>query len=131
MEYTVVIAGRYYGDHPLPGWNEALSATGLHYRRGNKMKQDYKGVAKNAIRKQLPRNLHIEKPIILTYRYFDSDARRDPGNLLYCDKVFADALQECEVIDNDGQKNIHGIILERVRIDKSNPRIEITITEVG
>lgn len=130
MEYKVVISGKNFGEHPLPGWNEALSATGRHYHQGGRMKRDYMMVIVNAIRRQLPKGLHIEKPIKIIYDYYDSNAKRDPGNLLYCDKVFEDALQICGIIDNDGQKNIHGICLKRVHVDKSNPRIEITMIEV-
>lgn len=130
MEYKVVIQGRFWGkERTLPGWNDVLGAYGANPHKGGKVKRDTQMVCISAIRRYM-RGVKIDKPIAIHYIFYETNRRRDLGNLLFCDKIFEDALQDCKVIENDGQKQVQAISTEAVRIDKENPRIEITIKEI-
>lgn len=130
--YKVVINKKYFsGNRPMLGLNEYLSACARHPKNGGRIKRDGMNICALAIRTQL-RRVKIQNPIILNYRFYEYDRKRDLGNLLaFTDKCFEDALQECGVIQNDGQKYVKGISSGEVIIDKANPRIEVEIMEIG
>ena len=109
--------------------NDYLHACGRSPQIGGKMKRDYQMLASNAIRTQLGR-VKISNSVKIHYRFYESDERRDPSNIAsFCIKVFEDSLQQCGVLPNDGWANIAGYSQDFF-VDKSNPRIEITISEV-
>ena len=129
MNYIVVIEGQYWSrNKTFPGWNDVLSAYGRKPQIGNRTKQEMQMFCVNAIRRQL--NVVIDKPIKLTYTFYEPDRKRDLGNLLFVDKIFEDAMQVCGVIKNDNQNFVKGIVANEVIIDKSNPRVEIEIEEI-
>lgn len=128
MEYSFVIKGEFFGNNTFPGLNDYLAEMGRHPIKGNKMKQDFMTIASSAIRTQIPR-VEIDKPVYIKYAYFEPTTKRDPSNIsAFAIKVIEDALQRCDVLKNDGWKNIAGYSQE-FHIDKENPRIEVTITE--
>lgn len=130
MEYKFTIAGEYYGKNTMPDLNNYLSECGRHPQAGGKMKRDYMMIASNAIRRQLN---HVKIPgrVKIHYRYYEASKRRDPSNIsAFAIKVIEDALQKCGVISNDGWANIAGYSQDFF-VDKDNPRIEVTITEVS
>ena len=94
----------------------------------NKTKQEMQMMCVYAIRLQL--NVVINKPIKLTYTFYEPDAKRDLGNILFVDKIFEDAMQVCGVIKNDNQAFVKGIVANEVKIDRVNPRVEIEIEEL-
>lgn len=82
------------------------------------------------IRRQLIR-LHITKPVILKYNFFEPNKKRDLDNIsAFAHKVIQDSLVKTEVLKNDGWNEITGYI-DQFYLDKENPRIEVTIVEVG
>lgn len=130
MEYKFTIAGEYYGKNTMPDLNNYLSECSRHPQAGGKMKRDYMMIASNAIRRQLN---HVKIPgrVKIHYRYYETSKRRDPSNIsAFAIKVIEDALQKCGVISNDGWANIAGYSQDFF-VDKDNPRIEVTITEVS
>ena len=128
-EYHFKIEGRFYGNNCFPDLNNYLSECGRHPMKGGKMKKDYMMIAINAIRKQLPRTVIMGR-VRIHYRFFESSKKRDPSNVAAMSvKVIEDALQKCGVISNDGWANIAGYSQDFF-VDKDNPRIEVTITEV-
>lgn len=130
MEYTFTIAGRFYGKNTFPDLNNYIAEASRHPQCGAKLKRDYMMIASNAIRRQLPR-IKIEKPVKIHYRYYEASKRRDPSNVASCAvKIIEDSLQQCGVISNDGWANIAGYSQDFF-IDRENPRIEVTITEIG
>jgi len=93
------------------------------------MERDFVMICSNAIRYQL-RKAKVEKPIRITYTFYEADGRRDLGNISFIDKPFEDALQVCKVLQNDNQtwvKELHFIL---GGTDKKNPRILIEIEEI-
>ena len=124
MTYKFTIDGR------LDGLNEFIAANRTNPYKGNKMKQDNQQIAMWAIRQQLKR-LKIEKPIHIHYRFIEKNRRRDKDNIAsFAIKVIQDALVQVEVIKNDGWKEVESFSCT-FGVDKDNPRIEVTIKEVG
>ena len=81
--------------------------------------------------KQQLRGLHIDVPVVLKYDFYEPNRRRDLDNISsFAIKVIQDALVKTEVIKNDGWSEIIGFNTQ-FYIDKDNPRIEVTIVEVG
>ena len=124
MEYRLTILGR------LPGFNEYTSANRTNPYKGGKMKKDAEEIIIWQIRQQL-RGVHITNPIVLKYDFFEPNKKRDLDNISsFAHKVIQDSLVKTEVIKNDGWNEITGYI-DQFYLDKENPRIEVTIVEVG
>jgi Holliday junction resolvase RusA-like endonuclease len=130
MKYIVEIKGTYYGkDRTAPGWNDRIAASARHFREGGKMEHDFVMVCVNAIRSQL-RKVKVQNAVRITYTFYETDERRDLGNIAFIDKPFEDALQLCKVLENDNQvwvRELHFII---GKTDKKNPRILVEIEEI-
>lgn len=79
----------------------------------------------NAFYLQCPyRNTNIQGWFKIEIRCFFASNRKDLDG---CFKVILDCLQSCKVIKNDRQcTEIHAYKF----VDKSNPRVELTITEI-
>lgn len=92
------------------------------------MKAESEFIISAAIVQQL-RCVRFTRPVIIRYRFFEPDRRRDKDNISgYAHKVIQDSLVRCGVSRNDGWKNIENYS-DEFAIDKKNPRIEVTITE--
>ena len=129
MQYKFSIVGQFYGKNTFPDLNNFLTAYGRHPQVGGKIKKEFMIVACNFIRKDL-RGVKITKRVKIHYRFYEQSKRRDPSNVAsFAVKVIEDALQKCGVIENDGWANIAGYSQDFF-VDKDNPRIEVTITEV-
>lgn len=124
MAYQFTIQGR------LPGQNEYTEACRTNKHAGNKMKQDAEDTVIWHIKQQL-KDLHINKPVILKYDFYEPNKRRDMDNVSgFAHKVIQDALVRAGVLKNDGWKEIRGY-LDQFYCDPENPRIEVTIVEAG
>lgn len=130
MEHKFVIYGRHYKKtRTFPGLNEYLHECASHPQAGAQMKRKYKKIASDAIRMDL-KGLKIERPVILHYRFYEPDKRRDKGNIFsFADKVIEDALQDTGTIRNDGWGEIENFTHEFF-VDSRKPRIEVVIEEV-
>jgi len=74
MEYKFVIKGR------LDGLNDYTAANRTNPHKGGKMKKDNETIVICAIRQQL-RRLHIEKPVVLKFAWYEANKRRDHDNV--------------------------------------------------
>lgn len=114
------------------GLNELLNGVHFDYRTRrivNQVKKNNDEIMIRQIRFQLKDK--ITTPIVIHYAFYCKDKRRDRMNIASAaDKSFEDALQKCGIISNDGWNNVLNCTFE-FHIDKENPRIEITITEVN
>lgn len=81
----------------------------------------------NSLRPKKPRT--IEKPVILHYRWYEKDKRRDKDNIAFAHKFIQDAFVSMGLLHGDGWTWIVGFT-DEFFIDKGHPRIEITIEEV-
>lgn len=123
------------GQNKLPSLNDYIKAErtriggrGKFITKGAIMKREWQQYISVFIRKDL-RGVKIEKPVIIHYRYFEQNRKRDFGNIhAPCQKFVEDALQECGTIINDNQRYIVGFTAD-FAIDKDNPRVEIEIEE--
>jgi len=123
MEYKFTIPGK------LDGLNEYTSANRTNPYKGGKMKRDNESAVIWAIRSQL-KDVHINKPVILKYDFFEPNKRRDLDNISsFAMKVIQDSLVKTNVLKNDGWNEILGFTTQ-FYLDKNNPRIEVTIVEV-
>jgi Holliday junction resolvase RusA-like endonuclease len=69
-------------------------------------------------------------PADFVITWYCPNKRKDKDNITAGQKYIFDGLQEIGLMKNDGWKEI-GSVTHRFEIDKSNPRIEIEIREVG
>ena len=69
-------------------------------------------------------------PITLKITWYEPNKRRDIDNIVFATKFIQDALVQMGVIENDSQKFIDALVQD-VKIDKENPRIEVEIIERG
>ena len=124
MQYKFVIPGR------LNGLNEYTAANRTNPYKGGKVKKDCENTIIWAIRQQL-KNVHITKPVLIYYRFYEPNRRRDNDNILSCAAKFVqDSLTATKVLENDSQKCIRNFYFDTL-VDKENPRIEVTITELS
>lgn len=123
MEYKFVIPGR------LEGLNNYTAANRTNPHKGGKVKRDNEDHVIWCICQQL-RGIHIEKPVLIYYRFYEKDRRRDGDNILSCAAKFVqDSLTKTHVLAEDNRNCIPHFYHD-VFVDKQNPRIEITITEL-
>lgn len=114
----------------LPGLNEIIDASRANYRLGNALKQQAQNAVMWHIKRQL-RGVKMDKPVILRYTFYEPNRRRDKDNIASgAHKVIQDALVKSGVLKNDGWKDIEGFE-DSFDVDKQNPRIVVTIEEVG
>lgn len=120
MEYSFTIDGR------LPGLNELINADRRNVHAGNHMKQENQEAVQMYIFRDL-RRLHIEDPVLLHYRFYEPNKKRDLDNISgFAHKIIQDALVSTGVLKNDGWANIAGMD-DLFFVDSARPRIEVTI----
>lgn len=122
MQAKLVILGQ------LPGLNEYIRA-----ERGNKfaaarMKEDTQETIGFWILQQL-KGVKFARPVQMDYLWIEPDRRRDKSNIAFSKKFIEDALITSGTIPGDGWRVIHGFT-DTFRVDKQNPRVEVTITEI-
>jgi Holliday junction resolvase RusA-like endonuclease len=124
MEYHLTILGR------LEGLNDYTAACRTNPHKGNEMKRGAEDTVIWQIRGQL-RGIHINRPVILKYDFFEQNKKRDLDNISsFAHKVIQDSLVKTGVLKNDGWSEIIGY-LDQFYCDGKRPRIEVTIQEVG
>ena len=82
MEYKFTIPGR------LDGLNEYTAANRTNPHKGGHMKQKNEDGIIWQIRRQLPGIGTITAPVLIYYRFFEKDRRRDNDNILSCAAKF-------------------------------------------
>ena len=123
MAYRLVIDGK------LAGLNDYINASRANRNYGNRLKREAEDIVIISIYQQL-RGLRIEKPVFMKYRWYEPNEKRDRDNVSSMGrKVIQDALVETKVLKNDGWNDVVGFS-DEFYIDRSNPRIEVTIIEV-
>lgn len=123
MQHLLTINGR------LDNMNDYTRACRTNQYKGAKMKQKNEAVVIRAILEQLGR-LRITKPVIIRYRWYEPNKRRDLDNISsFGRKVIQDALVQTKVLRDDGWSYITGF-QDAFVVDKERPRIEVEIEEV-
>lgn len=124
VQYRFTIPGR------LDGLNDYTAANRTNPNKGGRVKKVNESIVIMCIRQQL-RGVHIQRPVMIYYRFFEKDMRRDGDNILSCGtKFIQDSLTKTKVLQEDNRKCIPHFYHD-VLVDKENPRIEVTITELS
>lgn len=117
----IVIDGR------LPTLNELIAAINHNRHVGNKLKQEITELCEIAFRQQCGET--YTKQIFLFFHWFEKNKKRDKDNIASAKKFILDGMQRAGTIKTDCWKGIAGFG-DTFSIDKENPRVEITITEI-
>ena len=119
MKY--IITGR------LAGLNKYTLANRSNRYGGSALKKEMQGVVSGFVRAQGV--FKAPKPCVLSFRWFEQNKRRDLDNVAFAKKFILDSFVEMGVLENDGWADVVGFT-DMFYVDKENPRIEITITEI-
>lgn len=122
MEQTLIINGQ------LNSLNDYTRACRTNRYAGAKMKTDNEAIISLYIKMQL-NGLHFPGRVILDFKWFEPNRRRDPDNICFAHKFVFDALVNNGVIKGDSQKYIAGFT-DEFFVDKEFPRVEVTIKAV-
>lgn len=123
MEYLLIVPTR------LNNLNDYISAERTSRYKGAEMKAQNEELVKIAIKQQM-KDIRIEEPVFMEYRWYEKNRRRDLDNISsFGRKVIQDALVQTHVLQNDGWKEIEGFS-DEFFVDADNPRIEVLIREV-
>ena len=120
---TLIIYGK------LPNLNEYTRACRTNKFAGAKMKSDAEKIISLHIRQQL-QGIAFENAVKLSFRWYESNKRRDLDNVCFAKKFILDALVSNGIIIADGWQGVVGFT-DNFFIDKEKPRIEVDIQEAG
>lgn len=111
----------------LDGMNEIIAANRKSPCIGAKEKRKQQDIVIKAIKFYRLKGVR-NYPVTIKLDWYEKNGMRDPDNICAAKKFIFDALQETDVLRNDGSAEIKGF-REDFHIDKLKPRIEVTITE--
>ena len=121
MIQTLVIHGS------MPRLNETIRATKAHWSRYAAEKRKHtEAVAWAAVGAKLH---PVTAPVEITFAWYSKNRRADPANIRYAAKHILDGLQMAKILPNDNQQWIRGF-RDTFDIDKKNPRVEVTLSEI-
>ena len=104
--------------------NEYTEANRTHYRYGASIKKAETNRAALELKAQWD-GTKPEVPVAMKISWYRTNRRTDPDNIAFAKKFILDAFVEVGIIKNDGWKWVGGFE-DRFRVDKNNPRVEIT-----
>ena len=131
MTYTVTIYGFDSGLNELLFHQEKRYDPRTHRMRVyNTEKTKNERIIRSCLQKQGFNKVKLKTPIMIDYMVYAKDRKHDRGNIYAAiDKCFCDALQTMKILENDTWDCVVGLTFDST-LDRENPRIEITITEV-
>ena len=109
--------------------NEIIAANRKSPYIGAKEKRKQQNIVIKAIRFHRLKGVR-NYPVKIRLDWYEKNGMRDPDNICAAKKFIFDALQETDVLKNDGFAEIKGF-QEDFHIDKLKPRIEVEIIENG
>lgn len=110
----------------LPSLNEVINANRGNKYAGNTMKKNIDALLCLYIKNQCKVKY---KRIFIKIDWYESTKKRDFDNIVSATKFILDALVKCQVIPNDGWKQIEPVLNHNIHHDKDNPRVEILILD--
>lgn len=120
----IVIPGR------LAGANDYILKCRTNRVAAASFKQKQEKIVKEAVLDCLHRKPYpFSCPVILHYRWYEPNRRRDKDNVVFAHKFIQDAFVSIGLLKGDGWDYIAGFT-DIVEVDKDNPRIEIDFEEV-
>lgn len=121
MRQAFIIPGR------LPGVNEHVKACNTNYRAGNRLKRDAQEKIGWAIKQA--KITPIKRPFFLHCTWIEPNMKRDKDNIRFGVKYILDAMQQMDVIANDGWKEVIGFT-DTFKVNKNDPRVIVEIEEI-
>ncbi len=122
MKYEFTIKGT------LPNLNDYIDKLNINKFRGAELKKDSEKYISAFINKYLI-GIKISRPVFIAITWFEPNKLRDKDNIAFAKKFIFDALVTNKVLSNDGWGHIVGFT-DNFSVDRSNPRIEVTIEEI-
>lgn len=119
MKHTLIIKGT------LPNLNNYTKACRSNRFAGASMKQQAEKIVSAYIQQQL-KGVHFDETVVLAFRWFEPNRKRDLDNICFAKKFILDALVTNGVIDNDNWSGVAGFT-DEFFVDKENARIEVDI----
>ena len=113
----------------LAGLNDYTKACRCNRYVGARMKEENERKVLCAVMQSPSRNTKLTGKVVINYRWYESNKRRDLDNIAFAKKFIQDALVEYGVLQGDGWRHIVGFN-DMFYVDKDNPRIEVEISEV-
>lgn len=89
------------------------------------MKKEAEEVISWYIKMQIP-NAHFDNAVVLNFRWYEPNKKRDLDNICFAKKFILDALVKAGTIKTDGWKGVAGFT-DDFFVDKENPRVEVDI----
>lgn len=117
----IVIQGK------LPSLNEVVGANRSNKYAGASLKKATEKRIMIAIKKQCRSKF---TKVRIDIEWYEQNRKRDFDNVSSAKKFILDALVKCEVIPNDGWKNIAPVFIDCFYYDKENPRVEVYLTDM-
>ena len=111
----------------LDGMNTLIAANRKNPYIGAKEKRKQQDIVIKAIRFHRLKGVR-NYPVPIKIDWYEKNSRRDPDNISAAKKFIFDALQETDVLKNDGFHEIKAL-RDDFHIDKLKPRIEVEIVE--
>lgn len=91
----------------LPGLNEYIHALNINRYKGNALKRETQDAIGWAIKAAHLKPV-TEYPVTIFFEWHEKSKRRDLDNIASAKKFILDALQECGILEGDGQKQLVG-----------------------
>lgn len=91
----------------LPGLNEYIHAVNINRYKGNALKRETQDAIGCAIKAAHLKPI-TEYPVTIFFEWHEKSKRRDLDNIASAKKFILDALQECGILEGDGQKQLAG-----------------------
>ena len=112
----------------LPSLNDVIEANRRNKYAGAKMKK----TIQNSIGMQIMSQCKDKFDMLqINIKWYEKNRKRDYDNVSSSKKFILDALVQCKIIANDGQKNIYPKFIDEFYLDRDNPRVEIELIERG
>lgn len=112
----------------LSGLNEYTTACRNNRYAGAKLKGRNEDLVGMAIMRDM-QGVKFSGRVQMSYKWYEKNKRRDLDNVAFAKKFIQDALVASGVLAGDGWQHIVGFT-DEFFVDKKNPRIEVTISEV-
>lgn len=113
----------------LPHLNYVVKKAKRHWGGYSADKKKYTLLVSNLAKKYLPQLFEKDGTIAYTtailFEWYTKDKRVDADNIAFAKKFILDGFEAANIIAGDGRSIVDGFI-DTFKIDKQNPRVEVT-----
>ena len=116
-------------DGTLANLNDYTKACRTNRFLGAEMKKKMESIVTAHIFQQL-QGVKFDKPVVLSFRWYEPNKRRDLDNIAFGKKFVLDALVKNGVLVDDGWEWVQGFT-DEFFVDRDHPRVEVDIEGIG